>query len=167
MVKCNTPVIKTMLALSTMLLITNITYATNVSKSTTNFMYVISADKGHLLQLDNQGHYALRLDLTHVNQVIKFSDRPQRIVDYISGAKLSALWKVGSNSFKSDPPNAVFSSSGFKPAIVVLTHEQINNHSLEFLFTTKQHLHTSDLKDTTLTIDYCGNMCGAGDGIGF
>jgi hypothetical protein len=50
------------------------------------------------------------LTLQDVSPVtVFFSDRPQRIVGHVRNDLFLKKWPEGSNSFKSDPPNAVLS----------------------------------------------------------
>ena len=50
------------------------------------------------------------LTLQDVSPVtVFFSDRPQRIVGHVRNDLFLKKWAEGSNSFKSDPPNAVLS----------------------------------------------------------
>ena len=79
-------------------------------KKTTSFMFVIDAKKGEIKK-DKKGQYHLVLKKVDMKQVIMFSDRPQRIVKYITGKDLKKIWKEGTNSFQEDPPNAVLSAN--------------------------------------------------------
>jgi hypothetical protein len=123
------------------------------SSASPSYLYVVSAGKGQIEPLNRQGSYRLKLNLPAVDQVIEFSDRPERIVKYITGSDLNALWKQGTNSFKDTPPNAVLSSVNDKPVIVVLSKEKINQSRIEFEFTSTRHLPKSELHHVVLTID--------------
>lgn len=94
-------------------------------KKAPSFLFVIDAKQGEIKK-DKNGQYHLILKKVDMNQVIMFSDRPQRIVKYITGKDLQTLWKGGKNSFEKDPPNAVLSGSGIKTQIVILNGIQVD-----------------------------------------
>ena len=94
-------------------------------KKIPSFMFVIDAKKG-VIKKDKNGQYHLILKKVDMNQVIMFSDRPQRIVKYITGKDLQTLWKEGKKSFEKDPPNAVLSGMGIKTKIVILNGIQVD-----------------------------------------
>ena len=90
-------------------------------KPAPKFLFVLHAKKGAVTALPGQpGHYRLTLSQGDVDRVIVFSDRPNRIVKMITADQLKSSWKVGKNSFKDDPPNAVLSATGHLPAIIEL-----------------------------------------------
>ena len=101
----------------------------NQSKKTPSFMFVIDAKKGQIKK-DKNGQYHLILKKVDMNQVIMFSDRPQRIVKYITGKDLQTLWKEGKNSFKKDPPNAVLSGKGITTQIVILRGVHVSKSNI-------------------------------------
>ena len=65
-----------------------------------------------------------------------FSDRPQRIVGHVRNDLFLKKWAEGSNSFKSDPPNAVLSVSKDKTpptgTVVVLNNPRLNGNNLTY-----------------------------------
>ena len=103
--------------------------STQHPKKAPSFMFVIDAKQGEIKK-DKNGQYHLILQKVDMNQVIMFSDRPQRIVKYITGKDLQSLWKEGKNSFEKDPPNAVLSGTGIKTQIVILNGIDEANASL-------------------------------------
>ena len=64
-----------------------------------------------------------------------FSDRPQRIVGHVRNDLFLQKWVEGSNSFKSDPPNAVLSVKDKTPptsTVVVLNNPRLNGNNLTY-----------------------------------
>lgn len=84
------------------------TYAESekAEKKKVAWLFVITSKNGEI-QANQQGLYRLTLKHTHIEQVMMFSDRPDRIVKVISPEKFLALWDNGEHSFEKDPPNAV------------------------------------------------------------
>ena len=72
---------------------------TDIAKKAAEFLYVIDAKQGEIKK-DKNRQFHLVLEHADINHVIMFSDRPNRIVKYITGEKLQSLWKVGKNSFE-------------------------------------------------------------------
>ena len=77
------------------------------------------------------------LTLQDVSPVtVFFSDRPQRIVGHVRNDLFLKKWAEGSNSFKSDPPNAVLSVSKDKTpptsTVVVLNNPRLNGNNLTY-----------------------------------
>ena len=84
-----------------------------------SYLFVLQAKQGTLTQ-DTSGQWTLTLKHKDVNNVIAFSDRPYRIVKYISATDLIKSWAKGTNSFESDPPNAVLMAKGHNAQIIML-----------------------------------------------
>jgi len=103
--------------------------ATSVAKKAPSFLFVIQAKQGKIETKD--GKTFLVLKHADVNHVIMFSDRPNRIVKYITGTDLQKLWKEGKDSFAVDPPNAVLSSAGQKAQIVILNGMTVTETTVE------------------------------------
>lgn len=121
-----------------------------------SFMYVVYAHQGEIKhKKGNQS--VLMLDRSDLDEVIEFSDRPERIVRYITGKDLLGAWDSGDNSFLVDPPNAVLSANGMRPVIVELQRIKANGNQMIFVLKSDKKLPISDLKDVTLTIDI--NFC--------
>lgn len=118
------------LTLAMMLLsITGIGYSEHVisSKENPELLYVLSAKTGSL-----EGDI---LTLNDIPLVIYFSDRPDRIAGHISLKKFVDAWNKGSDSFKSDPPNATLSvlkTVGANHVVVELMSAEHKNGSLVF-----------------------------------
>lgn len=117
------------------------TYNSKTTASTTaikdsKYLFVVSAG---LKAAKVKGQYVLDLNLADVNQVITFSDRPQRVVKYITGADLKRIWSQGADSFKVDPPNAVLSSQNIAPIIVVLNSVKVNGNHIVYNFSSEKN----------------------------
>src|SRR5215468_7421053 len=65
-----------------------------------------------------------------------FSDRPKRIVGNVRNDLFLQKWIEGSNSFKTDPPNAVLSIFNDKSpptsAVVVLNNPRVDGNNLAY-----------------------------------
>lgn len=70
------------------------------------WLFVITSKYGEITQND-KGQYVLTLNHAHVEQVMAFSDRPNRKVKLISPKEFKGLWGDGMNSFDHKPPNAI------------------------------------------------------------
>jgi hypothetical protein len=89
-----------------------------------------------------------------------FSDRPQRIVGHVRNDLFLKKWAEGSNSFKSDPPNAVLSVFNEKTpptsTVVVLNNPRLNGNNLTYdVRTLEGDLPTTGIM-STLFIDGSG-----------
>ena len=107
------------------------------------------------------------LTLQEVSPVtVFFSDRPQRIVGHVRNDLFLKKWAEGSNSFKSDPPNAVLSVFNEKTpptgAVVVLSNPRLDGKNLTYdARTLKGDLPATGI-DGTLFIDGSGGYCDPG-----
>jgi len=95
-----------------------------------------------------------------------FSDRPKRIVGNVRNDLFLQKWTEGSNSFKSDPPNAVLSIFNDKSqptsAVVVLNNPRLEGKNLTYdVRTLKGDLPASGI-ESTLFIDGSGGYCDPG-----
>lgn len=84
-------------------------YADDVKdkKKSIEWLFVISSKEGEIKKND-QGQYELILNHAHIERVLAFSDRPNRIVKFISPQDFKKLWgEGGKNSFEKHPPNAI------------------------------------------------------------
>ena len=106
-------------------------HSTVAHKKAPSFLFVVQAKKGEIKK-NKAGHYELVLNKADVNHVIMFSDRPYRIVKYITGKNLATEWTKGKNSFKDDPPNAVLSGTGMKAEIVILSSIHVKDQQVIF-----------------------------------
>jgi hypothetical protein len=88
--------------------------------------------------------------------VFAFTDRPYRKHAYITGEQFASAWaKAGSNSFKTDPPNAVLTwveGEDVKEAEVVIKDASIDGNSITY--TTNSHRNTvGTIKSVSLFVD--------------
>jgi hypothetical protein len=88
--------------------------------------------------------------------VFAFTDRPYRKHAYMTGEQFASLWsKAGSNSFKTDPPNAVLTwvdGEDVKEAEVVITGASFDGNSITY--TTNSHRNTVGiLKSVSMFVD--------------
>ena len=123
-------------------------------KKAPSFLFVVSADKAKIIHLKD-GTYSLVIQKSDMNQVIAFSDRPNRIVKYITGSELQKIWGEGKNSFKKDPPNAVISADNLKPQIVVIHAYELKQgaYHLHINGLTKGAIDRGQIQNLTVTID--------------
>jgi len=107
------------------------------------------------------------LTLQDVSPVtVFFSDRPKRIVGHVRNDLFLKKWTEGSNSFKSDPPNAVLSilndNAPPSSAVVVLNNPRMNGGNLAYdVRTLKGDLPVSGIEGT-LFIDGSSGYCDPG-----
>jgi hypothetical protein len=107
------------------------------------------------------------LTLHEVSPVtVFFSDRPKRIVGHVRNDLFLKKWAEGSNSFKSDPPNAVLSVFNEKTpptgAVVVLGNPRLDGKNLAYdARTLKGDLPATGIEGT-LFIDGSGGYCDPG-----
>ena len=127
-------------------------------KKAPSFLFVVSADKAKISHLKD-GKYSLEIQKSDMNQVIAFSDRPNRIVKYITGSELQKIWGEGKNSYKSDPPNAVISADNMKPKIVVIHADEFKQGSyhLHLNGLTKGVIERVNLNNVVVTVDDFGD----------
>jgi hypothetical protein len=88
--------------------------------------------------------------------IFAFTDRPYRKHAYMTGQQFASLWaKAGSNSFKTDPPNAVLTwveGEDVKEAEVVITGASIDGNSITY--TTNSHPNTvGTIKSVSMFVD--------------
>jgi hypothetical protein len=123
------------------------------------WLYVVSSGKAYVHKLPGHDQYALTMYLPDLDQVTKFSDRPLRIVRYMSARALKSIWKEGDNSFKVDPPNAVLFAKNLRPVIVVIKSAHVHHNRATYIIETPDLFGLPEsLHKVTLSIDSgCGN----------
>ena len=88
--------------------------------------------------------------------IFAFTDRPYRKHAYITAEVFASLWaKAGSNSFKTDPPNAVLTwvdGEDVKEAEVVITGAQVAGGSITYTTNTLSNT-VGTLKTVSLFVD--------------
>ena len=88
--------------------------------------------------------------------IFAFTDRPYRKHAYMTGEQFASLWAdSGSDSFKTDPPNAVLTwveGEDVKEAEVVITGASIDGNSITY--TTNSHPNTvGTIKSVSVFVD--------------
>ena len=126
-------------------------------KKAPSFLFVVSADKAKISHIKD-GKYSLEIQKSDMNKVIEFSDRPYRIVKYITGSDLQKIWGEGKDSFAVDPPNAVLSAANQNPVIVVLDGMHMDKSQVTFHFTSTQGLSAGPLIHSSVVIDGWVNL---------
>jgi hypothetical protein len=93
--------------------------------------------------------------------IFAFTDRPYRKHAYMTGEQFVSGWaKAGSNSFKTDPPNAVLTwveGEDVKEAEVVITGASIDGNSITYIRKYSATIPSGTLKEVSLFVD--GNRC--------
>ena len=136
--------------------------ATPTKQHPIKYMFVVSAGSGEIKKGSQKGESILEMKIPSIDQVLVFSDRPNRIVKYIPASTLQQIWPVGSNSFKSDPPNAVLSSVNIKPMIIELKGVEISGSKLSFRFNVAAGMQpqVAALEKVVLSIDGTNTFMG-------
>ena len=94
--------------------------------------------------------------------IFAFTDRPYRKHAYMTGQQFASLWAdSGSNSFKTDPPNAFLTwveGEDVKEAEVVITGASIDGNSITY--TTNSHPNTvGTIKSVSVFVDDAASPC--------
>ena len=111
-------------------------------KKPPSFLFVLQAKEATFAPVKGKVHlYTLTMKLTddNVGNIIAFSDRPYRIVTYMTVKQLQQLWGEGTNSFKTDPPNAVLSAEGVDASIVIIEGYEITEGQLVLMLVVEAH----------------------------
>lgn len=140
---------------------TSTSNSSSTSSSTPSWLFSITSAHGSFKKSATQkGVYVLDMPIKHMNQVLMFSDRPNRIVKSITPSQLKNIWTIGPNSFQNSPPNAVLVAQGLKPRIVTVKtiKTATDNIAYEVESTTSNAAYLtpdipSNLKDVTLMVD--------------
>jgi hypothetical protein len=92
--------------------------------------------------------------------IFAFTDRPYRKHAYMTGEQFASLWAdSGSNSFKTDPPNAVLTwveGEDVKEAEVVITGARFDGNSITYTRKYSATIPDGTLKSVSLFVD---NSC--------
>ena len=118
------------------------------------WLFAVTAIQGTLS--NEAGNYLLDIKHDDVERIVAFTDRPNRIIRLMTATGLADEWITpGSNSFKEDPPNASFASSGTPLDIIEIIDATSMNRVLRFKF---RYLNSSTRKlgkidNVVLTID--------------
>jgi hypothetical protein len=94
--------------------------------------------------------------------IFAFTDRPYRKHGYMTGEQFASLWaKAGSNSFKTDPPNAVLTwveGEDVKEAEVVIKDASIDGNSITYTRKYSATIPDGTLESVSLFIDNAACM---------
>jgi len=131
-------------------LLPGLVFAENVidDSKNTGYLYVISGTSG---SLDGD-----TLTLNGVPNVVYFTDRPARKAGHMSLSEFIEMWNKGSDSFKSDPPNATLSvlkKDGAKNIVVELMTVEQKSGSVVFKVAVLEGMLTESFKMSSLFID--------------
>ena len=95
--------------------------------------------------------------------IFAFTDRPYRKHAYMTGQQFASLWAdSGSNSFKTDPPNAVLTwveGEDVKEAEVVITGASFDGNSITYNRKYSAIVPFGKLNSVSLFVD-CWSACG-------
>jgi hypothetical protein len=139
-----------------------------VAKKDVSWLFVVSAGTGTLMP-KGAGTYTLKMNLPDMNQALQFSDRPNRLVKVIGTSELKQQWsKENAGGFASDAPNAVLTTTNFRPIIVTVNGIEVKGNSVFFTVNVIKgnpgHFPTTQvqLRKVVLTIDN-GHSCPSGE----
>jgi hypothetical protein len=89
--------------------------------------------------------------------IFAFTDRPYRKHAYMTGEQFASSWaEAGSDSFKTDPPNAVLTwveGEDVKEAEVVITGASIDGNSITYTLKHPATVQFRNLKSVSLFVD--------------
>ena len=60
----------------------------------TSWLYVVSSSHGEI-KSSGDGYYELIIEHDHIDKVVAFSNRPERVVRHISNKDFKKLWREG------------------------------------------------------------------------
>jgi hypothetical protein len=129
-----------------------------------------TTDKVQLLFVQNslRGSYdGQRLTLDGVGPTLFFSDRPERVAGKVLTSEFIRHWDVGSDNFRSSPPNAtlsIFTDKGVDSVVVELTDPELDKNILSYKVKVLQGKIPDSFDEASLFIDILGRwrMYGAG-----
>lgn len=143
------------------------TYANvdNNKKKPVEWLFVITSVDAEIKKND-QGQYQLILKHAHIERVLAFSDRPNRIVKMISPEDFKKLWGEGQNSFEKDPPNAI-AVFGQEKIAMTLMSVSVDAHKTAFVVTSDDDgMRAVKMADVSVFIDfYCSALGQSLDGL--
>jgi hypothetical protein len=124
------------------------------SEKIADFLFVQSAAR-----LEYQGR-TNRITLIGINpSTLFFSDRPDRIAGQMKTSRFVPFWSEGTNSFKSDPPNAdisIVEGGKLQQVIVVLSDPVLTNNDLSYTVKVLQGELPERGNDVSVFIDAIG-----------
>lgn len=124
-------------------------------KDPVEWLFVISSKEGEIKK-SAEGQYELILKHAHIERVLAFTDRPNRMVKFISPQAFKKLWGEGKNSFEKDPPNAIAVFGQEKIAIKLIS-TTLDNEKTSFIVTSDDdRLQEVKMGDVSVFIDSKG-----------
>lgn len=133
----------------------SVTYAdtTAKNKQDVEWLFVITSKQGQIKK-NTKGNYELLIKHAHIERILAFSDRPNRIVQFIEPTQLKKIWhEGGKESFKADPPNAV-AVFGQEKITMILTSVSVKKNQILFSIKGDQDkLHDVKMHSLSLFID--------------
>ena len=90
------------------------------------------------------------LTVPYEREIFSFTDRPDRLHDYLSANEFSHLWKLSEVGFSEDPPNAVltwFEGDEVHEAELVLVNAEVGSFGREIAYTFT-HLTGDEMPET-------------------
>lgn len=122
------------------------------------WLYVITSKKADITKND-KAQYELTLDHAHIERVLAFSDRPNRIVRFISPKYFEKRWGAGKNSFEKDPPNAIAVFGQEKIAMKLMSVSVDNDKTSFVISSDDDSLRPMPKVEMSLFIDSRGQDC--------
>lgn len=101
----------------------------------------------------------LMLEHAKIENVLVFTDRPNRIVKIIPAEQFKNIWGEGKNSFKKDPPNAVAVFVQEKISMTLMS-VSVDNDKTSFIVTSDDDMRPVMMGDCSVFIDGC-SLCPA------
>lgn len=121
-------------------------------KKPVEWLFVITSKEGEITKND-QGQYELTLRHAHIERVLAFSDRPNRIVKFFSPDTFKKFYENGRNSFEKDPPNAI-AIFGQEKIAMKLISVSVDKDKTTFMITSDDDsLRDVKIADVSLFID--------------
>jgi hypothetical protein len=124
------------------------------SEKIADFLFVQSADR-----FEYQSRTS-RITLVGINpSTLFFSDRPDRVAGQMKTSRFVPFWSEGTNSFKSDPPNAdisIVEGGKLQQVIVVLNDPVLTNNDLSYTVKILQGELPERGNDVSVFIDVIG-----------
>lgn len=135
-------------------------------KKPIEWLFVITSKAGEIKK-NSQGQYELTLQHAHIERVLAFSDRPNRIVKMISPKDFKKLWGGGKNSFEKDPPNAIAVFGQEKIAMQLMSVSVDKNKTSFIVASDDDKIRNVKMTKISLFIDgrrYCSPFTGCSGG---
>lgn len=125
---------------------------TRDNKNAVEWLFVITSKEGEIKK-NVKGQYELRLKHAHIERVLAFSNRPNRIVKMISPQDFKKLWGDGKNSFEKDPPNAIAVFGQEKIAMKLMSVSLDKDKTVFVLKSDDDILRDVSMRDVSIFVD--------------